>query len=88
MSCFIANWYAAASADYVIAPVNALDVGRSICGLFSAPEARAAPDHRIVGAKGRVGASTVPHNVAWADRARSGLDSVVADLDLAFGTAA
>src|SRR3978361_821430 len=27
--------------DYVIAPVNTLDVVRSICGLFSAPEAQA-----------------------------------------------
>ena len=27
--------------DYVIAPVNALDVVRSICGLFSTPDAKA-----------------------------------------------
>ena len=27
--------------DYVIAPVNTIDVVRSICGLFSAPEAKA-----------------------------------------------
>src|SRR6202161_3330172 len=27
--------------DYVIGPVNALDMVRSICGLFSAPEAKA-----------------------------------------------
>ena len=33
--------------DYVIAPVNTLDVVRSICGLFSAPEAKGRrPDHR------------------------------------------
>ena len=74
--------------DYVIAPVNALDVVRSICGLFSAPEAKAVGRIiAIVGAKGGVGASTIAHNVAWAIARDLALDSVVADLDLAFGTA-
>jgi pilus assembly protein CpaE len=41
----------------------------------------------IVGAKGGVGSSTVAHNVAWAIARDLSLDSVVADLDLAFGTA-
>src|SRR5213075_891528 len=53
--------------DYVIGPVDALDVVRSICGLFSALEAKAIGRIiAIVGAKGGVGASTVAHNVAWA----------------------
>ena len=74
--------------DYVLAPVNALDVVRSICGLFSAPEAKAVGRViAIVGAKGGVGASTIAHNVAWAIARDLALDSVVADLDLAFGTA-
>ncbi|HEU0083023.1 MAG TPA: AAA family ATPase, partial [Bradyrhizobium sp.] len=74
--------------DYVISPVNTLDVVRSICGLFSAPEAKAVGRIiAIVGAKGGVGASTVAHNVAWAIARDLALDSVVADLDLAFGTA-
>jgi len=74
--------------DYVIAPVGAIDVVRSICGLFSAPEAKAVGRViAIVGAKGGVGASTVAHNVAWAIARDLTLDSVVADLDLAFGTA-
>jgi len=74
--------------DYLIAPVGTLDVVRSICGLFSAPDAK--PVGRIiaiVGAKGGVGASTVAHNVAWAIARDLSLDSVVADLDLPFGTA-
>ena len=41
----------------------------------------------MVGAKGGVGASTVAHNVAWAIARDLALDSVVIDLDLAFGTA-
>jgi pilus assembly protein CpaE len=74
--------------DYVIAPVNTLDVVRSICGLFSSPEAKAVGRIiAVVGAKGGVGASTIAHNVAWAIARDLALDSVVADLDLAFGTA-
>ena len=74
--------------DYMISPVGTLDVVRSICGLFSAPDAK--PVGRIiavVGAKGGVGASTVAHNIAWSIARNLSLDSVVTDLDLAFGTA-
>jgi pilus assembly protein CpaE len=74
--------------DYLIAPVGTLDVVRAICGLFSAPDAK--PVGRliaVVGAKGGVGASTVAHNIAWAIARDLQLDTVVADLDLGFGTA-
>jgi pilus assembly protein CpaE len=74
--------------DYLIAPIGALDVVRSTCGLFSAPDAK--PVGRIIavaGAKGGIGASTIAHNVGWAIGRDLMLDSVVADLDLPFGTA-
>ena len=74
--------------DYLIAPVGPLQVVRSVCGLFSAPDAK--PVGRIiavVGAKGGVGASTVAHNIAFAISDDLILDAVVTDLDLAFGTA-
>ncbi|MEI7804164.1 MAG: CpaE family protein [Hyphomicrobiales bacterium] len=74
--------------DYLIGPIGTLDVVRSICGLFSAPDAK--PVGRIiavVGAKGGVGASTVAHNIAWAIARDLSLDAVVTDLDLAYGTA-
>ncbi len=74
--------------DYLIAPVGTLDVVRAICGLFSAPDAK--PVGRIIavtGAKGGIGASTVAHNIGWAIARDLNLDSVVADLDLPFGTA-
>jgi pilus assembly protein CpaE len=74
--------------DYVVGPVDTLDVVRAICGLFSAAEAvTVGRVVAIVGAKGGVGASTVAHNVAWAISRDVALDSVVIDLDLAFGTA-
>ncbi len=74
--------------DYVIAPVSAIDVVRSVCGLFVAPDAK--PVGRIIaviGAKGGVGASTVAHNIAFSIARDLTLNSVVTDLDLAFGTA-
>jgi pilus assembly protein CpaE len=74
--------------DYLIAPVGTIDIVRSICGLFSSPDAK--PVGRViavVGAKGGVGASTVAHNIAWAVSRDLQLDTVVTDLDLGFGTA-
>ena len=74
--------------DYLISPVGTLEIVRAVCGLFSAPDAK--PVGRIVavvGAKGGVGASTVAHNIAFSIARDLMLDSVVTDLDLAFGTA-
>src|SRR5262245_21688104 len=74
--------------DYQMSPVTTLDVVRSICNLFSAPDAK--PVGRIiavVGAKGGVGSSTISHNLAWSMARDLTLDAVVTDLDLAFGTA-
>jgi pilus assembly protein CpaE len=74
--------------DYVMGPVDPLDVVRSICSLFSASEAvTVGRIIAVVGAKGGAGASTVAHNLAWAIARNIKLDSVVIDLDLAFGTA-
>ena len=74
--------------DYLIMPVDTLQIVRAVCGLFSAPDAK--PVGRIIavtGAKGGVGASTVAHNIAFAIARDLKLDAVVTDLDLAFGTA-
>jgi pilus assembly protein CpaE len=74
--------------DYLISPVDTLQVVRAVCGLFSAPDAK--PVGRVVavvGAKGGVGASTIAHNIAFSIARDLKLDSVVTDLDLAFGTA-
>jgi pilus assembly protein CpaE len=74
--------------EYLMSPVTTIDVVRAICHLFSARDAK--PVGRIiavVGAKGGVGASTVAHNAGWAMARDLSLDSVVTDLDLAFGTA-
>jgi pilus assembly protein CpaE len=74
--------------DYMISPVDTLQVVRAVCGLYSAPDAK--PVGRVIavaGAKGGVGASTIAHNIAFSISHDLALDAVVTDLDLAFGTA-
>lgn len=74
--------------DYLVPPLGVVDFVRSLSEVFHAPGAN--PVGRtvaFVGAKGGVGASTIAHNVSWAIARRLKMDSVVVDLDLAFGTA-
>lgn len=74
--------------EYLIAPLSPIDVVRAVSGLFTTPGAD--PVGRIVaviGAKGGVGASTVAHNLAWSFSRDLDMATVVADLDIAFGTA-
>jgi pilus assembly protein CpaE len=74
--------------DYMISPIDTLQVVRAVCGLYSAPDAK--PVGRViavVGSKGGVGASTIAHNIAFSISHDLTLDAVVTDLDLAFGTA-
>ncbi|WP_020179742.1 hypothetical protein [Methylopila sp. M107] len=74
--------------DYLVPPFGVTDLVRSLSEIFRAPGAD--PVGRsiaFVGAKGGVGASTIAHNASWAMARTLKLDSVVVDLDLAFGTA-
>jgi pilus assembly protein CpaE len=74
--------------DYLISPLPPLEVVRAVSGLFNAPDSE--PVGRVIaviGAKGGVGASTVAHNVGFAIARDLALDTVIADLDLPFGTA-
>jgi pilus assembly protein CpaE len=74
--------------EYLIAPVEVLDVVRAVSELFHAPGVD--PVGRtiaVVGAKGGVGASTVAHNLAWGLAGKLSNSTVIVDLDIAFGTA-
>jgi pilus assembly protein CpaE len=74
--------------DYLIAPIEVVEVLRSVSELFAAPGAD--PVGRtvaVLGAKGGVGASTVAHNLAWALSKDLSTATVIVDLDIAFGTA-
>ena len=74
--------------DYLVAPINLFQLIGAIGELYVNPDAE--PLGRtiaFVGAKGGVGSSTVAHNVAWSIARVYESDVVLADLDLAFGTA-
>jgi pilus assembly protein CpaE len=74
--------------EYLVAPIDLVRVIKSIGELYvdtaTSPLGRTIA---FVGGKGGVGSSMVAHNVAWAIARNLQNDVVVADLDLAFGTA-
>jgi pilus assembly protein CpaE len=74
--------------EYVVAPVSMADIVSVIAGIFVDPEAE--PLGRSIaflGAKGGVGSSTIAHNIAWTISTLFKSETVVADLDLPYGTA-
>ena len=75
-------------AEYLVAPVSMADIMDIVSTLFVNPEADPLGETiAFVGAKGGVGSSTVAHNTSWAIATNHSSDVVLADLDLAFGTA-
>jgi pilus assembly protein CpaE len=74
--------------EYMVAPVSMADLIGTITGIFVDPDSE--PLGRtiaFVGAKGGVGSSTIAHNCAWAVSNLFATEVILADLDLAFGTA-
>ena len=74
--------------EYMVAPINENNVIDLISSLYSDPEAE--PIGRVsafIGAKGGAGSSTIAHNIGWYISNNLGVDTVIADLDMAFGTA-
>src|SRR5579863_3018962 len=74
--------------EYLVAPFSALDFVQAISSLYNTPGA--SPVGRVIaviGAKGGVGASTIAHNLAWSIASGLDISTVIADMDLAFGTA-
>jgi pilus assembly protein CpaE len=74
--------------EYLVAPVHQLQVIESLAGLFNDPEAK--PIGKLVafvGSKGGVGSSTIAHNIAALASGTFNVDTIVTDLDMAFGTA-
>lgn len=75
-------------AEYAVIPIAPLDVIEIISAIYADPSAK--PIGRniaFVGAKGGVGASSIAHNVAAYIANQMQIDTIIADLDLAFGTA-
>jgi pilus assembly protein CpaE len=74
--------------EYLVAPFGVVDFIQAMSQLFTVPGAK--PLGRViavVGAKGGVGASTVAHNLAWSLASVTEMATIIADFDLAFGTA-
>ena len=74
--------------EYLVAPIAQMQLIETIASLFQDPKAK--PLGRIsafVGAKGGVGSSTIAHHVAWVMSKNFSIETVITDLDLAFGTA-
>jgi pilus assembly protein CpaE len=74
--------------EYLVPPLNALQVIRSITTLYADPSAPfVGRQIAFVGAKGGSGASTIAHNFAWSLSERMQAGTVIVDFDLPFGTA-
>ncbi|RUO99754.1 CtpF protein [Hyphomicrobium sp.] len=74
-------------AEYLVAPVEAMDLMECISNLYNNPETDPVGQvYAFIGAKGGVGSSTICHNVAWTMSESLKTNVTIADLDLAFGT--
>jgi pilus assembly protein CpaE len=74
--------------DYIVAPVSMSDVVSALSTIFVDPDAE--PLGRSIaflGAKGGVGSSTIAHNVAFMIASLFSSETILADLDLPYGTA-
>ena len=88
MSCSIVSLTRRGVSDYLIGPVGTLDVVRAICGLFSSRRMPRRSAGLSRSSAPRAALALRPwHTIRWAIGRDLALDSVVADLDLAFGTA-
>ncbi|MBV9330444.1 MAG: AAA family ATPase [Alphaproteobacteria bacterium] len=77
------------ASEYLVAPVNPLDVIEVISGLYL--DRDAPPIGRVVafiGARGGVGSSTLAHNVGWCIAESLNINTTIVDFDLPFGTTA
>ena len=73
--------------DYVVAPSAISNSPACVASLHSHRRRALGRLVAVMGAKGGVGASTVAHNLAWSIATSLETQTVIADLDLAFGTA-
>ena len=74
--------------DYLVAPLQILGFIQHVSHLYNGPDSETLGRViAVVGAKGGVGASNISHNMAWSISRVLEYQTVIADLDLAFGTA-
>lgn len=74
--------------EYLVMPFQQMQFIELVAGLYQNPAAK--PVGRVlafIGAKGGVGSSSIAHNIGWSMARNYSTETVIADLDLAFGTA-
>ena len=75
-------------AEYLLAPVDALTIISAVLRLYPDQNVtRIGKIHAVIGVKGGVGSSVLAQNLAWSV-SQSTFATLLADLDLQFGTAA
>ena len=75
--------------EYVVAPLDGIQLISVIAALFEAPDSK--PRGRLCvfyGLRGGCGSSTISHNVSWHVAKQSDKDTLIVDMDMAFGTLA
>ncbi|MBA4784693.1 MAG: CtpF protein [Rhizobiales bacterium] len=74
--------------EYLVGPVQMTEILASISAIFVDPEAEPlGKSIAFIGAKGGVGSSTIAHNCAFGISNLFATETILADLDLPFGTA-
>ncbi len=74
--------------EYLIMPVSVMELIGAMSAIYNAPDSGVVGRSvAVVGAKGGVGASTIAHNLAFTIAETFDTATVLADLDLPFGTA-
>jgi pilus assembly protein CpaE len=74
--------------EYLVSPVDVMTIIAGISSIYRDPSSdKLGQVYAFIGAKGGVGSSTIAHNVAWTMARLIGSDVILADLDMAFGTA-
>ncbi len=74
--------------EYMVAPVSMPDILTAVSAIFVDPDAE--PLGRsiaFIGAKGGCGSSVIAHNCAWGISSLFSTETILADLDLPYGTA-
>jgi pilus assembly protein CpaE len=73
--------------EYLVAPIAMTDLLSAISAIFIDPEAEPLGRNiAFIGAKGGVGSSTIAHNCAFGIASLFSTETILADLDLPFGT--
>ncbi|AGA65274.1 Type II/IV secretion system ATPase TadZ/CpaE, Flp pilus assembly [Liberibacter crescens BT-1] len=74
--------------EYLVEPLSVLDIMKAITNIFMDSDKKSfGRSLAFIGAKGGVGSSTIAHNCAFGIATLFSMETILADLDLPYGTA-